>query len=69
MKTSTKLGLLALTAGLGLLAGAYGARWWGTDEHGSDSSFSEPAPADTAHDASLADLSESITSSRDAEQP
>ena len=65
MKTSTKLGLLALTAGLGLLAGAYGARWWGADEQISDSSVSETAPADTAVDETLAELSESITSSRE----
>jgi len=66
MKTSTKLGLLALTAGLGLLAGAWGARQWRADESGEEARAPETGSADTVSDfdVSVSTSEESITTSR-----
>lgn len=62
MKTSTKIGILALTGALGLLAGAIGARWWrlGDILPGGAETSAPPQPDTVAHPS----IQESILSSR-----
>lgn len=66
MKISARLGIIVVTGALGLLAGAWGARWWRTGDLDGESETigTLPDPASDGSSQALSTSQESITSSR-----